>query len=305
MIWDPKAAKVVGLAGVGRVAARADLATVRAPREERGAAAARRASPSRCRARSTPGGRCTSATASCRGRSCSSPRSAMPRKARPSPTSSLTTSAAAWRRSGGRATASRRPPTRCAPTASPTARGRPRARCSATPTSRAPIARSRRAGATRSTQGDIARAIDRYFKRIGGWLPLRGPGRAPGGMDRAAPHRLSRRHRPCARRQHAGHRDAADAQHARAFRPGGAGFQSARSIHLQAEAKRLAYEDRARYYADPNFAKVPVEWLVSKDYAAERAQADPPRPDPDRRSIPARRPAAATPPISAAPTRTA
>ena len=58
----------------------------------------------------------------------------------------------------------------------------------------------------------------------------------------------------------------------------GAGFQSALSIHLQAEAKRLAYEDRARYYADPHFSKVPVEWLISKDYAAERAQADPTRP---------------------------
>ncbi len=52
----------------------------------------------------------------------------------------------------------------------------------------------------------------------------------------------------------------------------GAGFQSALSIHLQAEAKRLAYEDRARYYADPHFSNVPVEWLISKDYAAERAR---------------------------------
>ena len=31
------------------------------------------------------------------------------------------------------------------------------------------------------------------------------------------------------------------------------GFQSAASIHVQAEAKRLAYEDRARFYADPQF----------------------------------------------------
>src|SRR3546814_9144294 len=52
----------------------------------------------------------------------------------------------------------------------------------------------------------------------------------------------------------------------------GAGFQSPLSIHLQAEAKRLAYEDRARYYADPHFSNVPVEWLISKEYAAERAK---------------------------------
>ncbi len=51
-----------------------------------------------------------------------------------------------------------------------------------------------------------------------------------------------------------------------------AGFQSARSIHLQAEAKRLAYEDRARYYADPHFAAIPIEWLKSKQYAAQRAR---------------------------------
>ena len=50
------------------------------------------------------------------------------------------------------------------------------------------------------------------------------------------------------------------------------GFQSPASIHVQTEAKRLAYEDRARYYADPHFAKIPVEWLNSKQYAAERAK---------------------------------
>ena len=55
------------------------------------------------------------------------------------------------------------------------------------------------------------------------------------------------------------------------FDMAGAGFQSPRSIHWAVEAKRLAYEDRARFYADPRFADVPVEWLISKDYATKRA----------------------------------
>jgi gamma-glutamyltranspeptidase/glutathione hydrolase len=40
--------------------------------------------------------------------------------------------------------------------------------------------------------------------------------------------------------------------------------------HLFLEAKKLTYADRARYYADPAFAKVPVAELISKPYAAER-----------------------------------
>jgi gamma-glutamyltranspeptidase/glutathione hydrolase len=40
------------------------------------------------------------------------------------------------------------------------------------------------------------------------------------------------------------------------------GFQSAASIHHAVEAKRLAYEDRGRYLADPDFAKrLYPEWL--------------------------------------------
>jgi gamma-glutamyltranspeptidase / glutathione hydrolase len=47
-------------------------------------------------------------------------------------------------------------------------------------------------------------------------------------------------------------------------------FGSARHIHLFVEAKKLAFEDRAKYYADIDFAEVPVEWLISKEYAAVR-----------------------------------
>ncbi len=45
---------------------------------------------------------------------------------------------------------------------------------------------------------------------------------------------------------------------------------SAEHVHLLIEAKKLAFEDRAKFYADPAFEAVPVERLVSKDYAAAR-----------------------------------
>lgn len=48
------------------------------------------------------------------------------------------------------------------------------------------------------------------------------------------------------------------------------GFGSAEYIHAFTEAKKLAFEDRAKYYADPAFANVPVSQLLSKKYAAER-----------------------------------
>jgi len=48
------------------------------------------------------------------------------------------------------------------------------------------------------------------------------------------------------------------------------GFGSKAYVHLFVEAKKLAYEDRAKYYADMNFSKIPVEQLISKKYADER-----------------------------------
>jgi len=48
------------------------------------------------------------------------------------------------------------------------------------------------------------------------------------------------------------------------------GFGSEAYIHAFTEAKKLAFEDRAKYYADMDFAKVPVQKLISKAYADER-----------------------------------
>jgi gamma-glutamyltranspeptidase/glutathione hydrolase len=48
------------------------------------------------------------------------------------------------------------------------------------------------------------------------------------------------------------------------------GFGSPEYVHLFTEAKKLAYEDRAKYYADPDFNKIPVEELISKEYAQQR-----------------------------------
>ncbi|MBL0927568.1 MAG: gamma-glutamyltransferase [Phycisphaerales bacterium] len=48
------------------------------------------------------------------------------------------------------------------------------------------------------------------------------------------------------------------------------GWGSADYVHAMVEAKKLAFEDRARYYADPAFAAAPVARLISDGYAAER-----------------------------------
>ncbi len=48
------------------------------------------------------------------------------------------------------------------------------------------------------------------------------------------------------------------------------GFGSAEYIHHFVEAKKIAYADRAKYYADPDFNKIPTEYLISKDYANKR-----------------------------------
>jgi gamma-glutamyltranspeptidase/glutathione hydrolase len=120
-------------------------------------------------------------------------------------------------------------------------------------------------------EGDVARTIEAYFARIGGWMtrqdlashagewtePLvtsyRGVevwGLGPNTQGLAVLQMLNI---------------------LEGFELGSMGLLSARAVHLQAEAKRLAFEDRARFYADPVFADCPVDQLNSKAYAAERA----------------------------------
>ena len=58
------------------------------------------------------------------------------------------------------------------------------------------------------------------------------------------------------------------------------GHNSVRALHTMIEAKKLAYADILRYDADPRFARVPVEGLLSKSFAEQRAKLI----DPERAS---------------------
>ena len=55
------------------------------------------------------------------------------------------------------------------------------------------------------------------------------------------------------------------------FPPAKNGPLSTEELHKKIEAMKLAYADLARYNADPRFAKIPVDGLLSKDYAKQRA----------------------------------
>jgi len=120
--------------------------------------------------------------------------------------------------------------------------------------------------------GETAAAIEAYFKRIGGWMTKADLADHHARWD--PPHSvnyrgvdvwgLSPNSQGLATLQMLAMMDTFDFK--------AMGFQSAAAIHHAVEAKRLAFEDRARFYADPDFYKVPTEWLLSKDYARERAR---------------------------------
>ena len=121
-------------------------------------------------------------------------------------------------------------------------------------------------------EGEIARTIENYFRRIGGWMTRADLAAHQSNWSEPAMttyrgvevHAIAENTQGLATLQILNMLERFDMREA--------GFQTPLSIHLGAEAKRLAYEDRARWYGDPNFSKVPVEWLISKDYAAQRAK---------------------------------
>ena len=198
------------------------------------------------------------------GPSCSPRRSTMPRRAFPSARSSPATGGPPSRAC---ARSPPRPPATC-----PAGTRRGPGTSSATPGSPGRCGPSPRTAATPSTRGPLADAIVRYSQSAGGLFshqdfaehtstfvdPVSTNYRGydvwelpPNGQGIAALQMLN----------------LLEPYDLKAMGP-----QSAEALHLMIEAKKLAYEDRAKFYADPDFARLPVAALISKPYAARRGR---------------------------------
>lgn len=119
-------------------------------------------------------------------------------------------------------------------------------------------------------EGEIAHTIDAYMQRIGG--PLRYEDMAAHRSEWIDPVSVNYRGYDVWELPPQGQGIAAlqMLQILEGYDLASMGFMSADSLHVMVEAKRLAFEDRARYYADPDFFDAPVEALVSDDYAEQR-----------------------------------
>jgi gamma-glutamyltranspeptidase/glutathione hydrolase len=121
-------------------------------------------------------------------------------------------------------------------------------------------------------KGEVAETIERYFKRIGGWMTQADLAAHKSEWTQpivtnyrgADVYGLAPNTQGLTTLQILNILETFDVQKF--------GFQSAALIHHAVEAKRLAFEDRARYFADPDFSKTPIEWLNSQEYARERAK---------------------------------
>ncbi|MFZ1988610.1 MAG: gamma-glutamyltransferase family protein [Alphaproteobacteria bacterium] len=118
--------------------------------------------------------------------------------------------------------------------------------------------------------GEIARRIDAYFKRIGGDLRAEDLARHSG--EWVQPASVNYRGYDVFELPPNGQGLAAlqMLKILEGFDLKSLGAGSAETLHLMIEAKRLAFEDVARHYADPDFYQAPIGWLISDEYARER-----------------------------------
>jgi len=119
-------------------------------------------------------------------------------------------------------------------------------------------------------KGSIARTMDAYFRRIGGDLRLEDFAAHKG--EWVEPISVNYRGYDVYELPPNSQGAAAlemlkiiEGYNLKAMGPG-----SADALHVMIEAKRLAYEDLAKYYGDPDFVKVPLKDLLSEDYAKQR-----------------------------------
>ena len=119
-------------------------------------------------------------------------------------------------------------------------------------------------------KGELARTMDAYFKRIGG--DLRYEDFAGHHGEWVTPQSVNYRGYDVYELPPNGQGFAAleMLQILKGFDLRKMGAGSADAITAMLEAKRLAYEDLAKFYADPKFVKVPMKGLISEGYADQR-----------------------------------
>ena len=305
LLWDPKARRGGGPQRLRPLAARAEPGGRTGARAEDGNIAQPRCRRrSRRRARSTAGGCCTSATASCRGPTCSRRPSRWPRPAR------------RWRRRSPTTSPARTAPSPAAGSAieetenflkvwAPEGRTPAEGEIFANPGLARTLRLIAEGGRDAFYEGEIAETIERYFARIGGWLSQGGPGGAPRRVGDAGDDQLPRRRRlgPAAERPGPG--DPADAEHAGAVRPRRHGLPLRRQACTTDRGQAARLRGPRPLLRRPGVREDPDRVADLQGLRRRARRADPPRPHPRRPPTPARRPARATPPTSAPPTPTA
>jgi len=125
-------------------------------------------------------------------------------------------------------------------------------------------------GADAFYEGEIAQTIDRYMERVGGYLTAEDL--ADHTSDWVEPESVTYRGVEVFELPPNGQGIAAlqMLQILEAYDIADMGHNSTDYLHVQTEAKKLVFEDRARFYADMDFADIPIEELLSEEYAAER-----------------------------------